>query len=61
MKVLHTCPDCGGPGNRPHVAGALEPDEIRDPNRLDKYKELDLCERCGGAGKCMIEITLVEG
>jgi DnaJ-class molecular chaperone len=60
-KILSQCPDCGGSGEVRHVKREwLAEGELRNPNGLDQYKTTDLCERCGGSGKRMIEVSIEE-
>ncbi len=60
MKFLDKCPECGGEGNVPHTARALEQDELRSPNHLDTFKTIDVCGGCGGAGRRLVEHDVAE-
>ena len=59
-KILGICPDCKGSGNVPHVRRTLLQDEMPNHNDLDRYKTKDICGKCGGWGKRMIEVDITE-
>jgi hypothetical protein len=59
-KILGQCPVCHGAGHVRHIAKALIKDEVPNPNDLDRYKEIDACDACGGTGKGMIEVNITE-